>query len=119
MQKFTIAKDEKAVLQVKFLTSDNELGKIHEGENASWICNDTGILKIISTDFDGANYNVTVSPVATGVAILTAKGNFLGNDRASENDFFGYEVSGCCQIEVRPALVKGAFFTLSHRVPKI
>ena len=92
MQSFTIAKDEEAVLQVKFLTSQNEPMKIYEDENAEWSCKETGVIKIVSSKFDGTNYNVTVSAVGTGSAILCVKGNFQGNEKASENDFFGYEV---------------------------
>lgn len=115
MQKFTIAKDEEAVLQVKFMTREGEIVNIHEAENAEWISDSPETLKVISSQFDGTNYNVTVAPQQTGKVILTAKGWFLGNEKFAENDYLGYPFSGSCEVEVRPALVKQVFFTLSHR----
>ena len=116
MQKYTLSRNEKAVLQAKFQTEDGEIKFIHENENASWVSDNPDVVKITDTTFDGTNYNVTIHCLSTGIANLTAIGDFLGNDRASgENDFYGYKLSGCCQIEVRPALASQVYFTLSHK----
>lgn len=117
MQTFRIAADETAVLQAKFLTRKGGNVKIYEDENAEWSTSDPAVIKIVSSNFDKTNYNVTIEAQSTGIANLYAKGNFEGNVKADDKNFFGYEVSGFCQIEVRPPLVKEVFFTLSHRIP--
>lgn len=118
MQKYTLSRNDKAVFQAKFQTEDGEIKFIHENENASWVSDKPEVVKITDTAFDGVNYNVTVEAISTGLAILSAEGNFLGNTRASSNDFYGYKKSGSCQIEVLPALVKTVYFTLSHIISK-
>ncbi len=115
IQKFTLTKLDEAVLQAKFQTPDNEIKFIHEGENAVWTSSAPSVVKIVDSKFDGTNYNVTISCLNTGVATLTAAGNFLSNDKASENDYFGFELSGKCEIEVRPTLPNTVFFTLTHK----
>ena len=115
MQKYTLSRNDKAVLQAKFQAEDGEIKFIHENENASWVSDKPEVVKIIDTTFDGTNYNVTIHCLSTGVASLAAAGNFLSNDRANGDDFFGYQLSGCCQIEVRPALASQIYFTMSHK----
>lgn len=118
MQKFVLAKDENAVIQVKFLTSQNEMIKIHEEENAQWVSSDPNVFTILSSNYDKTNYNVTISAQNTGKATLMAGGWFLGNDAHSENDFLGYPFTGTCEVEVRPALVKQVVFNMSHKILK-
>lgn len=118
MQRFIIAKDEQAVLNVKFLTSQNDIVKIHEDESPQWISSNTDVFTIISSNYDKTNYNVLISAQNTGNAVLMAGGWFLGNDLHSESDYLGYSFTGSCEIEVRPALVKQTVFTMSHKILK-
>jgi len=118
IQKFTIAKDETAVLQVKFMTAENDIVFINENENAIWTVEDEEVIEILSSNFDGSNYNVTVNPKKTGLTKIYAKGTFLDIDGSSQSGYKSYEFIGTCEVEVREGLVRKAFFTLSHRTPK-